>query len=158
MNFYSSLLYFYSPRNLEEELEEVESRKRSKLVILSLSLSLSLALSFDRAHDKGACREISRCKWVVTDPPQCRTNLKDHFPARPYFTSERCETRRGERELVVMNRGTTHTPRNGRCMCILRLQFRIGLVLIHSRAELRSPSTIPPRVSRLISPSPPNRG
>lgn len=38
MNFYSSLLYFYSPRNLEEELEEVESQ----LVILSLSLSLSL--------------------------------------------------------------------------------------------------------------------
>lgn len=41
-----------------------------------------------------ACREISRCKWVVTDPPQCRTNLRDHFPAGPYFTSERCDEER----------------------------------------------------------------
>lgn len=48
-----------------------------------------------RACYGGACREISRCKWLVTDPPQCRTNLRDHFPARPYFTSDRCDEERG---------------------------------------------------------------
>lgn len=90
------------------------------------------------------------CNW----PTAVSDQFKGSFPGSAilHIRALRDETRRAR--AVVMNRGTTHTPRNGRCVCILRLQFRIGL-LIHSRAELRSRVAIPfhdsPRVSRLIS-------
>lgn len=145
MNFYSisSPLFLFTKRSRRSG---GNSRKwKSKLVTVS-SLSLSLVLSFHRAHDKGACREISRCKWVVTDPPQCRTNLKDHFPARPYFTSERCETRRDEREPWWWI-GGPHTRRatGAACAssgCNFGSASWFTLVRNFDRA-LRSPSTIP---------------
>lgn len=45
-----------------------------------------------------SCRKISRCKWLVTDPPQCQANLRDHFPDPLHFTSERCDARASHRE------------------------------------------------------------
>jgi len=61
-----------------------------------------------------SCRKISRCKWLVTDPPQCRTNLRDHFPRLAlHFTSERCDARATselvrERSAPRDGSGTTH--------------------------------------------------
>lgn len=115
--------------------------------------SLSRFIVSSGARQRGMPRNFAMqmgCNW----PTAVSDQFKGSFPGSAilHIRALRDKTRRAR--AVVMNRGTTHTPRNGRCVCILRLQFRIGL-LIHSRAELRSRVAIPfhdsPRVSRLIS-------
>ena len=93
MNFYSSLLYFYSPRNLEEELEEVESRTRNSLSFLSLSLSRFIVWS--GARQRGMPRNFAMqmgCNW----PTAVSDQFKGSFPGSAilHIRALRDETRR----------------------------------------------------------------
>lgn len=74
-----------------------------------------------------SCRKISRCKWLVTDPPQCQANLRAHFPDPLHFTSERCDARASHRERSAPRDGSGDHTRYARCaayMRFLRSQFR----------------------------------
>jgi len=96
-------------------------------------------------------QDVSRCKWFVTDPPQCRANLRDHFPSPATLHIRALRRSSDERvhpreERPVMNRGP-HTllshrdaPRcNARYMCSFRAQFWIPSRF--SRARFLAPST-----------------
>lgn len=143
----SHIIYTYFNFCLEEIWRNVGNSRKWKL---RYDISLLFSRFIGRGeHDKGGCREISRCKWVVTDPPQCRTNLKDHFPARPYFTSERCE--RGDESGDHTHGRATRAPHVHPFLRRAISDRRSWFTLVRNFDH----PTDSPRVSRLITTLPP---
>lgn len=96
-----------------------------------------------------SCRKISRCKWLVTDPPQCRANLRDHFPGPRYTSHQSVATlerrasssERGVRP--VMDRGP-HTLRTVWCAAMQRAAHVFPPVAISDPALILANENVRP--------------
>lgn len=103
-------------------------KKQSLCILYFFSCFISNRRQRSSLSSRGSvlsCRKILRCKWLVTDPPQCRTNLRDHFPGLRYTshqsiaTLERRASSSERRARSMMDRGP-HTLRTVWCAAMQR--------------------------------------